>query len=150
MGLFEDRGEVHQLRRIADELEELICLLRRFMVHPATGGTINQIGGSMPTNLSIVAGTSGIFMVTWNGALQPGAPVVWSASDPAVVLAPVTTDPTGNTESAAVPASDTASTFVLTATATNLAGAPVTATATITITPAPPAPATAGVINQLS
>jgi hypothetical protein len=128
-------------------LEAILGILRG--TSPATSGAIRQLGGSMPTNLSIVAGTTGTFQVTWNGAMGT-TPPVWSSSDPNVTLATVSSDATGNTETAAVATTDTASTFVLTANGTNSVGASVVATATITITPATPAPATSGVINQLS
>ena len=94
-------------------------------------------------------GGSSSFQVTWNGAMAPGTPDVWSVDDPNVTLSPDTSgDPT--IIDAADSSTDTATLYNLTVTATNSAGQPVTATAQVPLIPPPPTPASGGTINQVS
>ena len=100
----------------------------------------------MPTNNSIVAGTSGVFEAVPNGAINPGT-YAWVASDAAVVLTP---SADGSQVTVAVPESDSNSGFTLSVSVQASNGVTLSASQSVTITPAAPAPATAVTIQQLS
>lgn len=114
----------------------------------------------MPTDNSIVAGTTGRFQTSYvpAGAVPPaGAPnPTWAASDPAVALTPVSTDPAGLTVDAAVPAAGLtggATTFQLGISGPDGAGGAIISGGPITVTVTPavaPAPTGFGPITQLS
>jgi hypothetical protein len=149
---WEHKDESHLLRQILHKLEEIAQLLTH-QGKAATSVRIIQIGGSMPTNLSIAPGSTGTFLGVPNGAVQAGSLPVWTTNDPNAVPTPnLTADPTGNTVGVAVAATDTLASFVLTYTGVNSATPPATfsGSVTVTITPATPVPATAVVITQLS
>jgi hypothetical protein len=133
-------AETRHIRKVLDKESE----------EPATGGKISQIEGDsiMVAITGIKAGGSGVFLVTWNGAMDPTKPTVWTSTDTGITFAPVPTDPTGNSVTVNDAVLDTSTTFDLTATGTNSAGAAVTATATGI--PISLAPATGGTISQLS
>ena len=93
---------------------------------------------------AITAGQSGSFFLTAtasdNSTVSLASPTL-TADDTTVTIAPDTTDPSGLTFTVTVPASDTATTFNLSATAqasSNTSTAPqsVTATLAVTISPA--------------
>jgi hypothetical protein len=102
--------------------------LERSLCRPLTEIDFIQVeGDDMPTNFTIVAGTSGHFVAVLtppNGSMN-GVPQ-WASSDPAVVLTPAAN---GLSCDAAVPATDTGTTFTLTLTA-------VSSDPTITVAPA--------------
>jgi hypothetical protein len=104
----------------------------------------------MPTNLSIVLGTVGTFTAVTTpagGALQAGSIPVWTSSDSLTTL---TADPTGLNVAVATSATDTASSFSLTITGVNSAGATITSSVTVSLLPAAAVPATGFAISQLS
>jgi hypothetical protein len=139
-----DKLAEYYLRRIFEVLERIRVLLEP---SPARGGTIFQIGeANMAITGTKVGGTS-TFVVVWNGGMTPGAPIVWTSSDPGNTLTPVASDPTGNTIQVVDAAADALTSYTLTATGTASDGTTVTATATV---PLLTAPATGGVISQLS
>jgi hypothetical protein len=147
------------LSTIAASLEEIAVTLKQLVVQTPTGfGPIVQISGgdeSMPTNLSIAAGTRGIFNTTYlpAGAVAPaGSPApVWVASDPSIIVGNDPSDPTGLTVDVDVPANSTLTSFQLALSqvinGATISGGPVT----IAVTPAQaPVPTGFGPINQLS
>ena len=97
----------------------------------------------MPTDFSIVAGTSGSFnavLTPTNGAQAVGTVPQWSASDSSVILTP---SPDGLTCEVAVPVSATAASFDLQITAVSADANVGTVKAAHTITivqPTPPPP----------
>jgi len=146
----------HEQRKILDVLERIERILRARFTIP-TGAVIEQIGEEMPTNNTVVAGTSGVFQVTPTpaGTSVPAADTItFAANDPAVTIS---ASPDGDPTKAvvAVSASDTNASFQL---ACQFTGpdfpTPVDATPiTVTIeqpTPPPPTLPTGGTIAQLS
>jgi hypothetical protein len=124
-----------------DRIERILGkVYRAVQPHEPTSFDISQIGeNGMPTNLSIVAGTSGDFVATpvpaGSAPLSTQPVPQWVASDSAVVLTPTTN---GLGVNAAVPATDTNTTFTLAISYTRSDGTTATGSATITITPAAP------------
>ena len=137
-----------QIRNLWLYLREILAILKQGL--PATGGKIVQIGENMTaTPNGITPGGQGVFQVTWNGAMQDGNVPVWTASDPAATITP---SADGMTAQVALAATDTLTSFALTATGVNSVGATVTATLTVAVNPVvppPPAPATGGTITQI-
>jgi hypothetical protein len=126
---------------------------------PAWWFEIVQLGEySMPTNNSIVAGTTGVFVAVpepAGTAIPAGAPApTWSASDPSVVITNNSSDPSGLTVDVAVPAGDTETVFTLSVSGPDGAsGAIISGSVSVTITQPvpPPAPApTSFAVTQLS
>ena len=124
-------------------LDEILHELRRIrrILEPKFSLQINQSGVNMA---AITAGQSGSFFLTAtasdNSTVSLASPTL-TADDATVTIAPDTTDPSGLTFTVTVPASDTATTFNLSATAlasSNTSTAPqsVTATLAVTISPA--------------
>jgi len=136
----EQRDELALLRQILDALEEV-----------ATSGTITQLDEENKTMAAITGtkvGGSSVFQVVWNGAMTPGAPVVWSCpDDPGISFVAVSTDPTGNTVTATDVTADALTKYTLNVAGTASDGTAVQATAVV---PLLAAPATGGTINQVS
>ena len=141
------------------ELEEIRAILAQilaFLQHPLpTGGTLTQIGDDgMPTNNSIVVGTTGVFQVTPTppGSAVPAADVItFAASDPSITIA-VSPDADPTKVMVGAPAGSTLTSFQL---ACQFTGAdfptPVNATPiTVSVTPAAAPLPTGGTIAQLS
>jgi hypothetical protein len=124
-----------------DRIERILGkVYRAVQPHEPTSFGISQIGeNAMPTNFSIVAGTSGDFVATpvptGSAPLSTQPVPQWVASDSAVVLTPTTN---GLGVNAAVPATDTGTSFTLAISYTRSDGTTATGSATITITPATP------------
>jgi len=129
--------------------DEAILAILKSANAPATKFTIvqSQSGGTMAGITGTQVGGTSTFQAVPNGALQAGAPVVWSSSDPAITLTPVATDPTGLTVQAVDTTGDTNASYTLTVTGTSSNGSSITGTAQV---PLLPTPATAFTINQLS
>lgn len=78
---------------------------------------------------------------TFNAVLQDnGVPVAtqpsgwtWGTNDPSAVVTPVTTDPTGATVTVAIPASDTSTSIVITASNKDPNGNPVSGSLTVPV-----------------
>lgn len=140
--------QISLLKRILETLERIEKTLETDEPEPATGGTIFQLQGEQKMAIlgTKIGGTS-VFQAVWNGGMTPGAPVVWTSSDPGLTLTPLASDPTGNTVTAIDAVADTLTSYTLTAAGTASDGTAVTITATV---PLLTAPATGGVINQLS
>jgi hypothetical protein len=140
---------IRLVERIACSVERIEKIFETETQEPATSGTIFQIEGEsiMAAITGTKVGGSSVFLVTWNGGMTPGAPVVWTSSDPGITFAPVPTDPTGNSVTATDVVADTLTSYTLTVTGTASDGTKVTATATV---PLLTAPATGGTISQLS
>lgn len=151
MGIF-DHDEVHQLRRIANELEELNCLVRQFLIHQVTGFRLFQIIGGKEMPISgIQAGSTGTFQIGFvppNGVPLQSGPTV-SSDDPLVTLGPVSTDGTF-TFTASVDASDANTSFNITVAGVNGAGAALTHSFNVPIIAAPPPQITDFTLNQIS
>jgi hypothetical protein len=138
----------HDRKRLEKTEREVECLhrdvqrlLRILSLHRVD---FIQLGGCMPTDFSIVAGSSGIFnaiLTPPNGAQAAGTVPSWSASDASVTLTP---SADGLNCVAAVPATDTAASFDLQITAVSADASVGTVKAAHTITivqPTPPPPA---------
>ena len=100
--------------------------------------------------MQIIVGQTGVFQATLvpvGSALQKGAVPVWTADDPNVTLTP---SADGLTVSAATVVTDTATTFNLTITGINSAGATISDTAAVALVQPAPVPATGFTIAQLS
>jgi hypothetical protein len=141
-----DKKNSKKLNRIEREVEclhrDVQRLLRILSLHRVD---FIQLGGCMPTDFSIVAGTSGTFasiLTPPNGALAAGEVPKWSASDSSVIITP---SPDGLTCEAAVPVGATAASFdlELTAISADASVGTVKAAHTITIVQPPPPALTA-------
>jgi hypothetical protein len=131
-------------------LKEIIELLYRLLQPQAL--KITQKGKHMITGVPV--GGSGTFQESFvpsNAALPAGAvlSVTWTVDDPNVTLAPSSD---GSSVVASVAASDTATSFNLTATGTSAAlPGPITSgPVNVPILPAPPPLPTALAVNQTS
>ena len=134
--------ELKKIGRLEHEVDELEEAVKKPKPKKKVLRKINfkQVGAKkMPTDFSIVAGTTGSFSAVLtppNGAQAAGTTPQWSSSDASVALSP---SPDGLTLQAAVPATFTGPTFDLTISAQSAdpAVGTVTKTHTITVTPAP-------------
>ena len=87
-----DKENSEKLRKIEREVEclhrDVQRLLRILSLHRVD---FIQLGGCMPTDFSIVAGTNGTFaavLTPANGAQAVGTVPQWSASDSSVIVTP--------------------------------------------------------------
>jgi uncharacterized protein YejL (UPF0352 family) len=125
-----------RLERIERLLEQILDILGSRKTLPTSLAILQ--GGNMVTGIQI--GGSGTFQesfVPTNAALPAGQAlsVVWTADDPLVTLAP---SADGTSVVASVPATDTATSFNLTATGTSAAlPSPITGTVNVPILPTP-------------
>jgi hypothetical protein len=143
-----DQHEKH-LREIAFCLCDIAKTLRQLIPPKPTSLQISQ-GGFMITGVPV--GGSGTFVESFvpsNSALPAGAvlSVTWTVDDPLVTLAP---SADGTSVVASVAASDTATSFNLTATGTSAAlPGPITSgPVNVPILPAPPPLPTSLAVNQ--
>jgi hypothetical protein len=122
---------------------------------PAQGFTVEQLHHDRRRRkgmqeMQIIVGQTGVFQATLvpvGSALQKDAVPVWTVDDPNVTLTP---SADGLTVSAATVATDTATTFNLTITGINSAGATISDTAAVALVQPAPVPATGFTIAQLS
>ena len=148
------------LRRLNELLEELLAFLQEHVVdREPRHFRIEQLplgaqGATMPTNNSIVAGTSGVFVATPvpPGSAPDPAQLVpaWVASDPAVAIK---ASADGLTASVAVPATDTGTGFTLGVSYTRKDGTVATGSVSVSIVQPTPPPApepTSFTISQTS
>lgn len=132
------RAEPELLREILREVRAIRRILEpKFQLHISRQGD--------PIMAAITAGSSNSFLLSAT-ASDNSTPVLTgqtlSASDSAVTVTPDTTDPSGNTFTVSVPASDTATSFTLSASASvtsNTSPSPQTITATLIVTISPAA-----------
>lgn len=150
MGIF-DHDEVHALRRIANELAELIALLREYLRPSIRDFTLTQIQGDIEMAINgTVAGAVSTFQIGYVPAtnfipLTTGPAV--SVDDASVTLSPVAAD---GTFSATTVATDTAASYNLTVTGTNDKGVAITHTFNVPFVVAPPNSITDFSLNQVS
>ncbi len=142
-------AELKKLDKIEHEVEELEHKKKK---EPLRKIDFKPAGGHMPTDFSIVAGSSGSFsaiLTPPNGAQAPNSVPQWAASDPSVALSP---SGDGLKCDAAVPAGFTAPTFDLNlqAQSSDPAIATVRAVHTITVSQPAPGPLTAIDFAQVS
>jgi hypothetical protein len=142
-----DRKVLHEIR---DEQKEIVHLLKLIydLLRPmaAEQFKISQEGFTMITG--VPAGGTGTFTespVPVGGLLQPGNVPVWTVDDALVSLTP---SADGTSANVAVGASDTATSFNLTVSGVNSAGAPISTTVNVPILPAVAVPATGFDIEQ--
>jgi hypothetical protein len=106
--------ELRKIGRLEHEVEEIEKALKKPKKKALRKINFKPAGEKkMPTDFSIVAGTTGSFsaiLTPPGGAQAPGTTPQWSSSDATVVLTPSTD---GMKVDAAVPASETASSFDL-------------------------------------
>lgn len=132
--------ELKKIGRLEHEVEEIEKALEKPKKKALRKVNFKPVGEKkMPTDFSIVAGTSGVFSAVLtppNGAQAPGTTPQWAASDGSVVLSP-TSD--GMKVEAAVPAGFAGTSFDLTLSAVSADSGvgTVSKTHTITVT-APP------------
>lgn len=146
--VFEDfeawrREERAQEGCICHELKRLNEFLRA-----AKSFQIKQIGGSGMAITGIVLGQTGTFTETPDpsgSSLQPGNIPQWSADDPNVSL---TATADGTAVNVATSTSDTATSFNLTVSGVNSAGAAISTTVNVPLLPPAQVPAQGFVINQ--
>lgn len=153
------RREAEALERIADLIEEhvdkyldrIADLLERFLFPAARGFQILQtIGGINVAITGIVLAATGVFAETLTpvgGALQAGSIPKWSADDPMVSLTP---SADGTSCAVATSAADTATSFNLTVSGVNSAGAAISSSVNVPLLPVAAVPATGFSINQTS
>ncbi len=104
-------AELKKLDRLSHEVEELEHKKKK--KKPLRKIDYKPAGGHMPTDFSIVAGSTGSFSAVLtppNGAQAPNSVPQWAASDPSISLSP---SGDGLKCDAAVPAGFTAPTFDL-------------------------------------
>lgn len=148
-----DEREYHEkvLDLLRDLRHILLTIENRLPVREPEALKITQLGDQMPTNNSIVVGTSGVFQVTplpAGSAFASGVLPQWAASDPSISLKPSTD---GTQVTAAVPAGSTLPNFNLQASYVRQTdGTTITAVVTVTITAAAVAEPTSLSIAQLS
>lgn len=156
MGIFNwDKAVVHELKRIADALWELVFLERKELRNSTVDFTLLQQRGDtfMPINGTVVGATSTFqigFVPATNFIPLSAGPTV-TVDDTNVTLGPV--DPTSLQFTATVASTDTGASYNLTVSGTNDKGAAVTHTFSVPILPTPPPPPTSITdfsLNQLS
>jgi len=143
MGIFSDKEEVKQLKRIANALEELVFLEREELREHIVGFTLNQLRGDtfMPIS-GVVVGATGTFKIGFvppTNFIPPSSGPSVSVDDPNVTLSAVAAD---NTFSATVSSTDTGTSFNLTVSLVNDQGTPVSGVFSVPILPTPPPPPT--------
>ena len=152
------RDEDTQLHRIACILEEILAVLQRLVPHAPLPTSLailqskSKLGGHTTMITGVPVGGSGTFVESFvpsNAALPAGASIVitWTVDDPNVTLAP---SADGTSVVASVAASDTATSFNLTATGTSAAlPGPITSgPVNVPILPTPPPLPTSLAVNQ--
>ena len=141
--MFGDGEEKQLLRKILAILERAFAVTD-FQLFQRTGDFVHMITG-------VQAGATGTFQIGFvppNGVPLPSPPTV-TTTDTNVTLSGVSTD--GNfTFTAAVAASETATSFPITVSGTNAAGAPLSHTFTVPVIAAPSPQITDFTLNQLS
>lgn len=95
----------------------------------------------------VLAGGSGKFQATFNGALAAGAVPAWSVSDPSIALAPAAD---GLTCDVGVPAGTVLTGFSLAVSGVASDGNTVATSVSVPVLAPPPVPATAVVIDQIA
>jgi hypothetical protein len=155
MGIFTDKELVHQVKRCADALWELVNLERDELRQHVVGFTLAQLRGDefMPISGTVV-GTTSTFQISFVPATNfiplPTPPTV-SVDDTNVTLSAV--DPTAFTFTATVASTDTAASYNLTVAGVNDQGTALTHSFSVPILPTPPPPPTSITdfdLNQLS
>jgi hypothetical protein len=141
MGIFSDKEEVKQLKRIAAALEELVFLEREELREHIVGFTLSQLRGDTFMSIAgIVVGATGTFQIGFvpstNFIPLPSPPTV-SVDDTNVTLSAVAAD---FTFTATVASTDTATSCNITVAGQNDQGAPLTHSFNIPILPTPPPP----------
>jgi len=143
MGIFSEKEEVKQLKRIAAALEELVFLEREELREHIVGVTLTQLRGD--TFMSIagtVVGATSTFRIGFVPATNfiplPTPPTV-TVDDTNVTLTAVLAD---NTFTATVASTDTGTVYNLTIAWTNDQGTSGTHSFGIPILPTPPPPPT--------
>jgi hypothetical protein len=132
--------ELKKIGKLEHEVEEIEQALKKPKKKALRKINYKQVGEKqMPTDFSIVAGTSGVFSAVLTppgGAQAPGTVPQWVASDSSVVLTP-TSD--GIKVEAAVPAGFSGTTFdlSLSAVSSDSGVGTVSKTHTITVSAAP-------------
>jgi|SRR5271155_2926420 len=133
---------------------EIYCILRPPAVQPAQSFFITQIiGGKDMSIQGTVPGATSTFNGIPNGALQAGNVPVWTVDDPNVTLTSLPNAAgvvDGLNVSAATLSTDTATSYNLTQSGINSAGAPISTSVNVPFLAPPPAPATGFEINQTS
>lgn len=155
MGIFSDKEEVKQLKRIAAALEELVFLEREELREHVIGVTLTQLRGDafMPISGTVVGATStfNIGMVPATNFIPLPTPPTVTVDDTNVTLGPV--DPTSFNFTATVASTDTGTVYNLTVAWTNDKGVSGTHAFAVPILPTPPPPPTSVTdvtLNQLS
>jgi len=143
MGIFTDKELVHQVKRCADALWELVNLERDELRQHIVGFTLTQLrGDEFMAIAGIVVGAVGTFQIgfvpTTNFIPLPSPPTV-SADDTLVTLSAVAAD---FTFTATVASTDTATSFNITVAGVNDQGTSLTHAFNIPILPTPPPPPT--------
>ena len=131
-------------------LLKALALLWGLAAQWADGFVIRQGGYADMPITGIVVGATGVFTETPTppgSALQTGSVPSWSADDATIVLTPAAD---GTSVSAAVPAGHAPTSFNLTCSGVNSAGAAISTTVAVPILPPPVTPATGFDINQTS
>jgi len=95
--------------------------------------------------IGVQVGSAGQFTAVPNGALQAGAVPVWSSADPNVSFAPAAD---GLSAQVNLANAETATSFPITVSSINSAGASISTTVTVPVLAAPPVPATGFDIEQ--
>jgi hypothetical protein len=131
-------------------LLKLVALLRHVAAQWADGFDIRQEGYANMPITGIVVGATGVFTETptpAGSALQTGNVPAWTADDTTVSLVP---SADGTSVSATVPSGHAPTSFNLTCSGVNSAGAAISTTVAVPILPPPVTPATGFDINQTS
>jgi hypothetical protein len=138
------------LKRISETLDEILGLLRHRLPFPARGFQIFQLECDEMAITGVQVGGVGNFTAVTDpagSALQAGNVPSWSADDSNVTI---TAAADGLSAQVAVAASDTATSFNLTVSGVNSAGAAISTTVSVPVLPAAQVPATGFVIDQVS
>lgn len=137
---FERDRELQELIRIErEQLEVQKEILHELQHEDRYNVVVSQLNhkGDFQMANNIPTGGQG----TFNAVLQDnGVPVAtqpsgwtWGTNDPSAVVTPVTTDPTGATVTVAIPASDTSTSIVITASNKDPNGNPVSGSLTVPV-----------------
>jgi hypothetical protein len=118
---------------------------RHHKFHPATRFELFQIVRDDMAITGVQVGSSGKFTAVPNGALQTGSVPVWSSTDANVSFA---ASADGLSAQVNLANAETATSFPITVTGVNSAGASISTTVTVPVLPAPPVPATGFDIEQ--
>jgi len=145
MGIFSEREEVRQLKRIADYLQELVFLEREELREHIVDFRLSQLRGDtfIMAIVGVVVGAVGTFQISFVPATNfiplSAGPAV-AVDDANVTLSAV--DPTTLQFTAIVASTDTAASFNLTVTGTNDQGVALTHSFNVPVLPTPPPPPT--------